>query len=208
MAQINVGAATESEMKEKKARVEDALHATRAAVEEGIVPGGGTALLNCITAIEKLKLDGDERVGSMIVRRAIEAPLRQIAANAGLDGAVVVQNVINSGLKGKGYNAATDTYEDLIKAGVIDPTKVVRSGLQNAASVASLLLTTDALVSDDPKAEEGCARGRWSPPPLSQDGHLSAIRPAAASRSGGPASFHGPPGAGSPRGTCVHRETL
>ncbi|MEC8455542.1 MAG: chaperonin GroEL, partial [Pseudomonadota bacterium] len=143
VAQINVGAATESEMKEKKARVEDALHATRAAVEEGIVPGGGTALLNCITAIEKLKLDGDERVGSMIVRRAIEAPLRQIAANAGLDGAVVVQNVINSGLKGKGYNAATDTYEDLIKAGVIDPTKVVRSGLQNAASVASLLLTTD-----------------------------------------------------------------
>ena len=159
VAQINVGAATESEMKEKKARVEDALHATRAAVEEGIVPGGGTALLNCITAIEKLKLDGDERVGSMIVRRAIEAPLRQIAANAGLDGAVVVQNVINSGLKGNGYNAATDTYEDLIKAGVIDPTKVVRSGLQNAASVASLLLTTDALVSDDPKAEEAAPAG-------------------------------------------------
>ncbi|MDC3307250.1 chaperonin GroEL, partial [bacterium] len=154
VAQINVGAATESEMKEKKARVEDALHATRAAVEEGIVPGGGTALLSCIDTIEKLKLDGDERVGAMIVRRAIEAPLRQIAANAGLDGAVVVQNVLQNGKAGHGFNAATDTYEDLIKAGVIDPTKVVRSGLMNAASVASLLLTTDALVSDSPDNEE------------------------------------------------------
>ena len=157
VAQINVGAATESEMKEKKARVEDALHATRAAVEEGIVPGGGTALLSCIDTIEKLKLDGDERVGSMIVRRAIEAPLRQIAANAGLDGAVVVQNVLQNGKAGHGFNAATDTYEDLIKAGVIDPTKVVRSGLMNAASVASLLLTTDALVSDSPDNEEPAA---------------------------------------------------
>ncbi|MEO1700191.1 MAG: chaperonin GroEL [Planctomycetota bacterium] len=159
VAQINVGAATESEMKEKKARVEDALHATRAAVEEGIVPGGGTALLACITPIEKLKLDGDERVGAMIVRRAIEAPLRQIAANAGLDGAVVVQNVLQNGKAGHGYNAATEKYEDLIKAGVIDPTKVVRSGLQNAASVASLLLTTDALVSDTPKEEEPAGAG-------------------------------------------------
>ena len=157
VAQINVGAATESEMKEKKARVEDALHATRAAVEEGIVPGGGTALLSCIDTIEKLKLDGDERVGAMIVRRAIEAPLRQIAANAGLDGAVVVQNVLQNGKAGHGFNAATDTYEDLIKAGVIDPTKVVRSGLVNAASVASLLLTTDALVSDSPDNEEPAA---------------------------------------------------
>ena len=157
VAQINVGAATESEMKEKKARVEDALHATRAAVEEGIVPGGGTALLSCIATIEKLKLDGDERVGAMIVRRAIEAPLRQIAANAGLDGAVVVQNVLQNGKAGHGFNAATDTYEDLIKAGVIDPTKVVRSGLMNAASVASLLLTTDALVSDSPDNEEPAA---------------------------------------------------
>ncbi len=157
VAQINVGAATESEMKEKKARVEDALHATRAAVEEGIVPGGGTALLSCIDTIEKLKLDGDERVGAMIVRRAIEAPLRQIAANAGLDGAVVVQNVLQNGKAGHGFNAATDTYEDLIKAGVIDPTKVVRSGLMNAASVASLLLTTDALVSDSPDNEEPAA---------------------------------------------------
>lgn len=157
VAQINVGAATESEMKEKKARVEDALHATRAAVEEGIVPGGGTALLSCIDTIEKLKLDGDERVGAMIVRRAIEAPLRQIAANAGLDGAVVVQNVLQNGKAGHGFNAATDTYEDLIKAGVIDPTKVVRSGLMNAASVASLLLTTDALVSDSPDNQEPAA---------------------------------------------------
>ena len=159
VAQINVGAATASEMKEKKARVEDALHATRAAVEEGIVPGGGTALLSCIATLEKLKLEGDERVGAMIVRRAIEAPLRQIAANAGLDGAVVVQNVLQNGKAGHGFNAATDTYEDLIKAGVIDPTKVVRSGLMNAASVASLLLTTDALVSDSPDNEEPAAAG-------------------------------------------------
>jgi chaperonin GroEL len=154
VAQINVGAATESEMKEKKARVEDALHATRAAVEEGIVPGGGVALLSCIDPIEKLKLTGDERVGALIVRRALEAPLRQIAANCGMDGAVVVQNVLAGKGKGYGYNAATDTYEDLVKAGVIDPTKVVRSGLQNAASVASLLLTTDALVSDMPESKD------------------------------------------------------
>ena len=154
VAQIDVGAATESEMKEKKARVEDALHATRAAVEEGIVPGGGTALLSCIDVIEKLKLEGDERVGSLIVRRALEAPLRQIATNAGQDGAVVVQNVRNAKKKNWGYNAATGNYEDLVKAGVIDPTKVVRSGLQNAASVATLLLTTDALVSDTPESKE------------------------------------------------------
>jgi len=154
VAQINVGAATESEMKEKKARVEDALHATRAAVEEGIVPGGGTALLHCIGVIEALKLTGDERVGAMIVRRALEAPLRQIAINAGQDGAVVVQNVRSAGKKNWGYNAATDTYEDLVVSGVIDPTKVVRSGLQNAASVATLLLTTDALVSDAPESKE------------------------------------------------------
>jgi len=161
VAQINVGAATESEMKEKKARVEDALHATRAAVEEGIVPGGGTALLSCIPVIEKLKLEGDERVGAMIIRRAVEAPLRQISDNAGQDGAVVVQNVINGGKgkKGYGYNAATDTYEDLVAAGVIDPTKVVRAGLQNAASVASLLLTTDALVSELPDTKEEPAAG-------------------------------------------------
>ena len=149
VAKVNVGASTEAEMKEKKARVEDALHATRAAVEEGIVPGGGVALLSCIPMIEELALEGDEKVGSMIVRRAIEAPIRQIAANAGQDGSVIVQTVRNEGGT-FGYNAATDTYEDLVAAGVIDPTKVVRTALENAASVASLLLTTDALVSDMP----------------------------------------------------------
>ena len=166
VAQINVGAATEAEMKEKKARVEDALHATRAAVEEGTVSGGGTALLSCIKVLEDLKLEGDERVGAMIVRRALEAPLRQIATNAGRDGAVVVQNVLNGILNGKGanygYNAATDTYEDLAKAGVIDPTKVVRSALQNAASVAGLLLTTDALVSEAPGTSNTQAAGDHS----------------------------------------------
>jgi len=147
-------------MKEKKARVEDALHATRAAVEEGIVPGGGVALLGCQEVVDKLKLDGDERVGALIVRRALEAPLRQIAENAGQDGAVVVQNVRQAKSLTHGYNAATDTYEDLVKAGVIDPTKVVRMALQNATSVASLLLTTDALVSDLPeKAEEKGGHG-------------------------------------------------
>jgi len=154
VAQINVGAATEAEMKEKKARVEDALHATRAAVEEGIVPGGGVALLGCIAVVEGLKLSGDEKVGAMIIRRALEAPLRQIAANAGQDGAVIVQNVRAKNQKNWGYNAATDAYEDLIEAGVIDPVKVTRNALQNAASVASLLLTTDALVSDLPEKEE------------------------------------------------------
>ena len=149
VAKVNVGASTEAEMKEKKARVEDALHATRAAVEEGIVPGGGVALLSCIPMIEGLALEGDEKVGSMIVRRAIEAPIRQIAANAGQDGSVIVQTVRTEGGT-FGYNAATDTYEDLVAAGVIDPTKVVRTALENAASVASLLLTTDALVSDMP----------------------------------------------------------
>ncbi len=154
VAQINVGAATESEMKEKKARVEDALHATRAAVEEGIVPGGGLALLNCVDAIDTLKLKGDERVGAQIIRRALEAPMRQIAANAGQDGSVVVQNVRAGKAKNYGYNAATDVYEDLVKAGVIDPKKVVRTSLQNAASVASLLLTTDALVSELPETHK------------------------------------------------------
>ncbi len=153
VAQINVGAATEAEMKEKKARVEDALHATRAAVEEGIVPGGGTALVNAINDVENLDLTGDERVGALILRRAIEAPMRQIATNAGQDGSVIIQNVRANKAKAFGYNAATDTYEDLVKAGVIDPTKVVRTALQNAASVASLLLTTDALVSDLPTNE-------------------------------------------------------
>ena len=154
VAQINVGAATEAEMKEKKARVEDALHATRAAVEEGIVAGGGVALLNCQAPIDKLDLEGDERVGAHIIRRALEAPMRQIAENAGQDGAVVVQNVHAGKGAGYGYNAGTDTYQDLVKAGVIDPTKVPRTALTNAASVASLLLTTDALVSDKPEKKE------------------------------------------------------
>ncbi|HUR28936.1 MAG TPA: chaperonin GroEL, partial [Planctomycetota bacterium] len=154
VAQINVGAATEAEMKEKKARVEDALHATRAAVEEGIVAGGGVALLGAISIVEGLKLTGDEKVGAMIIRRALESPLRQIAANAGQDGAVIVQNVRAKNQKNWGYNAATDEYEDLLEAGVIDPVKVTRTALQNAASVASLLLTTDALVSDLPEKEE------------------------------------------------------
>src|SRR5262245_43459640 len=154
VAKINVGAATESEMKEKKARVEDALHATRAAVDEGIVTGGGIALLNAQKAVDALKLQGDEQVGAQIVRRSLEAPIRQIAENAGQDGAVVVQNVRQGKGDNFGYNALNDTYEDLAKAGVIDPTKVVRLALQNASSVASLLLTTDALVSDLPEKEE------------------------------------------------------
>jgi chaperonin GroEL len=154
VAKINVGAATEAEMKEKKARVEDALHATRAAVEEGIVTGGGIALLVATKVIDNLKLEGDEKVGAGIVRRALEAPIRQIAENAGQDGAVVVQNVRAGKGDHFGYNALTDSYEDLVKAGVIDPTKVVRMALQNASSVASLLLTTDALVSDLPEKDE------------------------------------------------------
>ncbi len=154
VAQINVGAATESEMKEKKARVEDALHATRAAVDEGIVCGGGVALLRCQEAIDKLKLEADELVGARIIRRALEAPLKQIAQNAGQDGGVVVQNVRAQKSPTWGYNAATDTYEDLVAAGVIDPTKVGRMALANAASVASLLLTTDALVSDKPEEKK------------------------------------------------------
>ena len=153
VAVINVGAATESEMKEKKARVEDALHATRAAVEEGIVPGGGTALLRTIPAIEKLKLDADEQVGVDIVRNAVEAPLRSLAANAGLEGAVIVKDV--QGKKGNiGFNVATEEYTDLIKAGVVDPAKVTRSALQNAASIAALLLTTECLITDVPEDEK------------------------------------------------------
>ncbi len=158
VAVINVGAATEVEMKEKKARVEDALHATRAAVEEGIVPGGGVALLRCQGAIAKLELGEDEAVGAKIVVRAIEEPLRQLAANAGDEGATVVQNV--KGKKGAvGFNAETGEYEDLLKAGVIDPTKVVRTALQNAASVAGLLLTTEVLIAEIPEPEKPAAPG-------------------------------------------------
>jgi chaperonin GroEL len=154
VAVIKVGAATETEMKEKKARVEDAMHATKAAVEEGIVPGGGVALLRCSKVIDSLKLEGDQKVGADIVRRAIEAPLRWIAQNAGVEGSIVVQKIKEAKDSGFGYNAATDEYEDLVKAGVIDPTKVVRSALQNASSIASLLLTTEAMVSEIPEEKK------------------------------------------------------
>jgi len=154
VAQINVGAATEAEMKEKKARVEDALNATRAAVEEGILPGGGVALLRAASALEGLEVTGEEKVGVNILRRALEAPCRQIVDNAGQDGAIVVQKIKESDDPNFGFNAATLEYVDLIQAGIIDPAKVTRCALQNAASVSSLLLTTDALVSEMPKKEK------------------------------------------------------
>jgi len=153
VAVINVGAATETEMKEKKARVEDALHATRAATQEGIVPGGGVAFIRTIAALDKLKLEGDEKIGADIVKRAIEEPLRQIAQNAGLEGSVVVQR-IKQEKTNFGYDVSQDAYVDMIEAGVIDPTKVTRSALQNAASIAALLLTTEALIVDKPEKEE------------------------------------------------------
>jgi chaperonin GroEL len=156
VAVINVGAATETEMKEKKARVEDALHATRAAVEEGIVPGGGVALIRAQAALDKLKLTGDEAIGAGIIRRAIEQPLRTLADNAGQEGALIVQEVKKrSGAEG--YNVATGKYEDLIKAGVVDPAKVTRSALQNAASISGLLLTTEALISELPEKDKAPA---------------------------------------------------
>jgi chaperonin GroEL len=153
VAVINVGAATETEMKEKKARVEDALNATRAAVEEGIVPGGGIALLRCLPALAALKTEGEEALGVNIIRRALEEPVRQIANNAGFEGSVVVEKV-KAEKAGFGFNAETGIYEDLMKAGVIDPTKVTRFALQNAASVASLLLTTEAMVAEKPRDKE------------------------------------------------------
>ena len=154
VAVINVGAATETEMKEKKARVEDALHATRAAVEEGIVPGGGVALIRAQKALDKLELEGDEKVGAAIIRRAIEEPLRTLADNAGQEGALIVQEVKKR--KGnEGYNVATGEYTDLVKAGVVDPTKVTRSALQNAASISGLLLTTEAIITELPEKEKG-----------------------------------------------------
>ena len=161
VAIIKVGAATETELKEKKARVEDALHATRAAVEEGIVPGGGVALLRAIPAVEALiaTLKGDEKIGASIVRRSLEEPLRQIVANAGEEGAVVVAKVLESKDQDYGYNAATSQYEDLVKAGVIDPTKVTRTALQNAASIAGLLLTTEALIVEIPEPKAAPAGG-------------------------------------------------
>jgi chaperonin GroEL len=154
VAVIKVGAATETEMKEKKARVEDAMHATKAAVEEGIVPGGGVALLRAGAALDKLKLEGDQLVGLQIVKRAIEEPMRHIATNAGAEGSIVVAKVKDLKNQDEGFNAASDKYEDLVKAGVIDPAKVVRSALQNASSIASLLLTTEALVSEIPEEKK------------------------------------------------------
>jgi chaperonin GroEL len=154
VAVIKVGAATETEMKEKKARVEDAMHATKAAVEEGIVPGGGVALLRAAKALDTLKLDADQQVGVQIIRRALEEPMRWIAANAGNEGSIVVARVREAKSADEGYNAATDNYEDLVKSGVIDPAKVVRSALQNASSIASLLLTTEALVSEIPEEKK------------------------------------------------------
>jgi chaperonin GroEL len=145
---IKVGAATETELKEKKARVEDAMHATRASVEEGIVPGGGVALLRCIPALERLKLHGDEAIGVNIVNRALEEPTRQIAQNAGHEGAVVVGRIRESKDENFGFNAESGEFTDLVKAGVIDPAKVTRLALQNAASIAALMLTTEALVAD------------------------------------------------------------
>jgi chaperonin GroEL len=152
VAIINVGAATETEMKEKKARVEDALHATRAAVEEGIVAGGGVALLRAQSALDRVKGTSDEKIGVEIIRRALEEPIRKIAQNAGAEGSIVVGRVKDSKDRNFGYNAATDSYEDLVKAGVIDPTKVTRTALQNAASIAGLLLTTECVLVD--KTEE------------------------------------------------------
>jgi chaperonin GroEL len=154
VAVINVGAATETEMKEKKARVEDALHATRAAVEEGIVPGGGVVLLRAQQAVDNLKLEGDEKVGAEIVKRALEEPVRQIAENAGLEGSIVAEKIKGSKEYNFGYDAAEDEYTDLVKAGVIDPAKVTRCAIQNAASISALMLTTEALVTDIPEKKE------------------------------------------------------
>jgi chaperonin GroEL len=174
VAVINVGAATETEMKEKKARVEDALNATRAAVEEGIVPGGGVALVRCLGALEKMKIKAAQKLGVKVIMRAIEEPLRQIANNAGLEGSVVIDKVKNS--QGSfGYNADTDTYEDLMKAGVIDPTKVVRLALQNAASVASLMLTTQAMVAEKPEEKPEPMPGGGAPPGMGGMGGMGGM---------------------------------
>jgi len=159
VAQIKVGAATETEMKEKKARVEDAMHATKAAVEEGIVPGGGVALVRCIPALHKLKGDGDEQIGINIVTRALEEPLRMIVANAGHEGAVVVEKVKSNNNQNYGFNAETESFADLVADGVIDPTKVTRAALQNAASIASLLLTTEAMVCEYPEEKDKAPAG-------------------------------------------------
>ena len=153
VAVVKVGAATEVEMKEKKARVEDALHATRAAVEEGIVPGGGVALIRASASLANLRVSDDEKIGVRIIQKALEEPLRWIAQNAGLEGSVVLEKV--KGGKGAfGFNAATEEYEDLVKAGIVDPTKVVRTALQNAASVAGMMITTEAMIADKPEKKK------------------------------------------------------
>jgi chaperonin GroEL len=157
VASINVGAATEAEMKEKKARVEDALHACRAAVEEGILPGGGVSMLKCLGALDKVKCTGDEKIGVDIIRRAVVAPIKQIATNAGLDGSIVAQKVLESTETNFGYEAVSKQYGDMVKFGIIVPTKVERTALQNGASIASLLLTTDAVVSEIPEKKEAPA---------------------------------------------------
>ncbi len=157
VAVIKVGAATETAMKEKKARVEDALNATRAAVEEGIVPGGGVALLRAASAVDALKLEGDEKVGAHIVRRALEEPIRQIVENAGLEGSVIVEKVKAEKVVNRGFDAESLEFVDMIQAGIIDPTKVERVALENAASVASLLLTTEALITDLPEEKPAAA---------------------------------------------------
>jgi chaperonin GroEL len=157
VAVIKVGAATETEMKEKKARVEDAMHATRAAVEEGIVPGGGVAFIRAFPALDKLKLDGDEQIGVNIVKRSLEEPLRMIASNAGMEGAVVLGKVREAKDPNYGFNAATEEYTDMIAAGILDPAKVTRTALQNAASISGLMLTTEALVSEIPEEDKAPA---------------------------------------------------
>jgi chaperonin GroEL len=154
VAVINVGAATEVEMKQKKALVEDALHATRAAVEEGVVPGGGVALIRCLPALEKLKLEGDEQIGVEIVKKALEEPLKQLVNNAGAEGSVIVEKVKAEKNPNVGFNVETMKFEDMFEAGIIDPTKVTRSALQNAASVAALLVTTECAIVEKPEKEK------------------------------------------------------
>ena len=163
VAVIKVGAATETEMKEKKARVEDALHATRAAVEEGIVPGGGVALLRAVAALDGYKAEGDLKIGVNIVRRACEEPVRQISANGGWEGAIIIEKIRSHKDTSYGFNAATGEYEDLVKAGVIDPTKVTRSALQNAASISGLMLTTDAMICEIPEKKAPAAHPEHGP---------------------------------------------
>ena len=173
VAVIKVGAATETEMKEKKARVEDAMHATKAAVEEGIVPGGGVAMLRSVRALEKLTLSGDQQIGVNILTRALEEPMRWIAQNAGFEGAIVVQRVREATADEEGFNAQSEQYEDLVKAGVIDPTKVVRTALQNAGSIASLLLTTEALVAELPEESKDAPAG--GPPDMGGMGGMGGM---------------------------------